>query len=328
MLSLRTNRMVYITLFLGSWLCGEAASVQAQSSNEFTQFPRIEPGSAQLAVPSHAVAGRPDEVVLEKCGAHLIDEIELAALVTGQLEIINVERGAHIKAGDVIAQINDTLARIAVEESQARTELAEFQATDKVPIEAAFKEIQLRKTQFDRIIDLWVKKSIPEFEYLEKKFQHEIAELKHVNALNQKHMAEIETQAEKAKLNAAKEQLSRHVLVAPFDGQVFEIIKQRGEWVNAGEPVFRLARLDRVRIRGTPKSSDYDPHELAGRPVIVSIPLARGRRVELPGQVVFVASERVSDTFEILAEVENMQENGHWIISARHTDIIMRIQLK
>ncbi|HMP80455.1 MAG TPA: biotin/lipoyl-binding protein, partial [Pirellulaceae bacterium] len=150
MLSLRTNRMVYITLFLGSWLCGEAASVQAQSSNEFTQFPRIEPGSAQLAVPSHAVAGRPDEVVLEKCGAHLIDEIELAALVTGQLEIINVERGAHIKAGDVIAQINDTLARIAVEESQARTELAEFQAPDKVPIEAAFKEIQLRKTQFDR----------------------------------------------------------------------------------------------------------------------------------------------------------------------------------
>ncbi len=314
--------------FLVGIITAIAVPAHGQQSENFGQYRRIDPSTA---VPTESTTSRTtpgQDIVLENCGAHLIDEIELSALVNGQLETIKVERGANVRAGDVIALIDETLAKIAIDESEARLELSQFQAADEVPIEAAFKEVQLRKTQFDRIVRLWMEKSIPEFEYLEKKFQHEIAELKHVNALNQRRMAEIEGKAEQAKLDAAREQLKRHSMLAPFDGQVFEIVKQRGEWVNAGEPVFRLARLDRVRIRGSVRYRDYDPHELAGREVVVSIPMARGRYVDLPGKIVFVASERISDTFEVLAEVENRQENGYWVISARHTEIIMRIKLQ
>ncbi|TWT79831.1 macrolide transporter subunit MacA [Planctomycetes bacterium CA13] len=44
--------------------------------------------------------------------------------------------------------------------------------------------------------------------------------------------------------------VSRHQILAPFDGVVVEVMRRKGEWVKAGDPVARVVRLDRLRAEG------------------------------------------------------------------------------
>ena len=118
-----------------------------------------------------------------------------------------------------------------------------------------------------------------------------------------------------ATVAAAEENIERRKIVAPFDGVVVDVLRQRGEWVDTGEPVLRLIRLDRVRVEGFFDASQFNPEEVSGRPVTVEIERARGQRVRLPGTVVFISPlVQAGNKYRVRVEVENHQHEGHWLL--------------
>ena len=94
--------------------------------------------------------------------------------------------------------------------------------------------------------------------------------------------------------------------------------REAGEWVTAGETVMRIARMDRLRIPGIINGDEHDPHEIDGRPVTVTLQLARGRSVQFNGSIVFASVEkRIGNKFMVWAEVDNRHHEGsgrHWML--------------
>lgn len=80
----------------------------------------------------------------------------------------------------------------------------------------------------------------------------------------------------------------------------------------------RIARMDRLRIPGIVEGDQYEPHEIANRPVTVTLELARGREVEFTGQIVFAGVEkRIGNKFMVWAEVDNRthaDSQDHWML--------------
>lgn len=255
---------------------------------------------------------------LQACDVQLIEDIDLPALESGQIREVNVKPGDSVTKDQTVAQLNDQRAQRAFDEASLRFQMADQRANDGTEIETAYKRFQLASIEHDKAEKLSHNKSVSEHEANRKKFSKEVEQLQYEGAKKARELAVIEAAAEMVTVKASEDSIARHKITSPIDGHVFEIFREAGEWVTAGETVMRIARMDRLRIVGIVEGSQHDPHEIADRPVTVTLKLARDRQVEFTGKVVFVLFERRSgDKYQVWAEVDNRTESGsidHWML--------------
>jgi hypothetical protein len=76
---------------------------------------------------------------------------------------------------------------------------------------------------------------------------------------------------------------------------VVQVRRRRGEWVEPGETVIRVLRIDRLRAEGFVRSRDIIG-DLAGRPATLHIALPDRPKAEFAGTVVFVAPRSIPST--------------------------------
>jgi macrolide-specific efflux system membrane fusion protein len=96
-------------------------------------------------------------------------------------------------------------------------------------------------------------------------------------------------------------------IIAPIGGIVTQVNRQRGEWVQPGQPIVRILRLDQVRAEGLASAHEVDG-QLLGRPVKLTVELGQ-KPVEFSGKVVFVSPEvdPVNGQVRVWAEIDNRE---------------------
>jgi multidrug efflux pump subunit AcrA (membrane-fusion protein) len=294
------------------------------------------PGNEQAGQNSTLQAGEPvsadalsGNVVLRNCGVHLIEDVEVPAREAGQLLAVDVREGDLVEPEQMVARIDDQLARRQLEESTFKHEVADSKAKDGNKIETEERKLQLYTEEYEITLKLYQNGNKSETEYRRALATMQIADLDLATARNEQKIAGIDAKAEAVRVQAAQESIERHALISPVKGQVFEIFRQRGEWVSAGDKVMRVARMDRLRVKGRVDGRQHDPAEIAGKPVTVSATLARGRQVQLQGQVTFVALEKVGSAheFEVWAEVDNQLDGNHWqLLPGSNVEMMIHLQ--
>jgi macrolide-specific efflux system membrane fusion protein len=107
-------------------------------------------------------------------------------------------------------------------------------------------------------------------------------------------------------LEAAQEDLRRRRILAPLDGVVVQVNRHAGEWVEPGDAVVRVLRIDPLRAEGFLKVDDLK-HAPLGRPVSVRVRLPGGQQVAFTGKIVFIAPEidPVNAQIRVWADIEN-----------------------
>lgn len=69
-------------------------------------------------------------------------------------------------------------------------------------------------------------------------------------AVNDKTVAKLKVQSAQHEAELAELAVQRHRLRSPWDGVVVKVHRHPGQWVEMGEPVIELLRLDRLRAEG------------------------------------------------------------------------------
>ena len=108
-------------------------------------------------------------------------------------------------------------------------------------------------------------------------------------------------------LDQAKLQLARRGLRSPLDGEVAEVFRHRSEWVEPGQRVMRIVRLDRLKVEGFVDSRAIGS-SLRGAVVRVRVtPNDEEKPIIVKGKIVFISSEidAVNGQVRVWAEVEN-----------------------
>jgi multidrug resistance efflux pump len=127
-------------------------------------------------------------------------------------------------------------------------------------------------------------------------------------------VAKLTAKAKEAAVEAADDDIVRRRVEAPNDGLVTEVHRHKGEWVNPGDPILTIVRMDKVKVEGRLDFAVVSPMQVKDRPVTVSILLTGNRSVEFTGQIVFVAPKLVHGKYRVVAEVENREERGVWLL--------------
>lgn len=109
----------------------------------------------------------------------------------------------------------------------------------------------------------------------------------------------------KKSVEVAREKLARRQLKSPLTGMVVEKLRDEGEWVEAGEPVLRVIRIDRLLVEGYVDADLIDESD-RGRAVVVRGDSRRGL-VTVEGRIIFVSPEvdSVNRQVQVKAEIDN-----------------------
>ena len=114
--------------------------------------------------------------------------------------------------------------------------------------------------------------------------------------------------------------IDRRRILAPFDGQILEVFRHQNEWVQPGEPIIRLARLDKLQVDGWVYYKDNEPSEVDGCEVTIEVGVGHGRTTRATGRIVYVSPiaeglEEGKLRYRVRAEIANRREQDHWVIS-------------
>lgn len=253
----------------------------------------------------------------ETCYVEYVDEIEVPALETGLLEEVNVNEGDTISAGSPIARIDDRIPRLQLKQAEVRIANANRTAQDVTSIEAAEKQIQLTSQRYQTTKRLEQKGARSSEERKTARYEYEVAILQKRSAQMRQLEAIGEASLEDARANEAAERIRRHNISALFDGVVIDKFKHQGEWVQAGESIVKVARMDKLYVTRLISNLEFNPSDVKGKRVKVVAELARGEKLEFDGKITVIGSRDVSgkgNEFKVKAEITNQVKQGEWVL--------------
>jgi HlyD family secretion protein len=192
-------------------------------------------------------------------------EVRIAPEVAGQLAAVKVEKGSHVHAGDVVAELS--AGELAAAVGQARAALAAATASrDHVyagvraeeiaslaaEIAKAKSKLDYAQQQFDRISylarsDTASQQSLDQAENDLASARSDVAQAQANNdaavagpTREERAIADAQVKAAASALAVLEQHLAKTVLRAPADGVVSVVVAEVGENIHPGQPVLAI----------------------------------------------------------------------------------------
>lgn len=260
--------------------------------------------SASVAVES--VASEPVEV--ESVLIRLIEEVEVPAQEEGLLAEVLVKEGDRVERGELLARLDNAAAKVALDRAQTEVAIAQRKAGNDVSVRFAKKATDVAQAELARALESVQKypKSVSDTELDRLRLTVDRSRLEIEQA---EHLLEVDQLTQQLKQHeraAAELSLQRRQMLAPLDGVVVEVNARAGEWMEPGDKVLRILRMDRLRAEGFAAASHL-PDKLVGAPARITVDLPGRKDFSLAGRVVFVSPEidPVNGQVRVWAEFDN-----------------------
>ncbi len=262
---------------------------------------------------------------IDLCRVLVINDVEIPALEEGPIVSVGVSEGQFVQEGAHLFHIDDTQAQLQKRVALTELAAAETRASSDINVRYARGSFDAADAEVQQGIELNSKREglVSESDMRRRRLARFKAELEIEKSKLDLEVAKMDIEVQKAALGIADEQIRRRRIVSPFDGNVIWVyrgqdnqrVAQVGQWVQAGESVLRVMRMDRLYVEGLVSAAEFSPAEIDGCRVIVTTFLARDRKVEFAGKVVFISpTVDKRNNYRIRAEVENRRESNQWLL--------------
>ena len=334
------------------------------------------------AGPKQSSADKSRVIKVEAAYLRLIDQVDVPAQTAGVLLRIPAREGVLVKEGELLAQMDDTDAALALDRARFDLDIARTLAVSQAKVEEARTAVAEAAAASERArLELEIARKKAEsnitLRYSEKMVTLADAELQRGlaarkefrDSVSQNEIEHLQLASDKAKLDVeqaeqdaqtavltrqvkqseftglqltvkrkeselkqadegaqiavitqrvrehdvavAQRDLDRRGIKAPLTGVVVQILRRKGEWVEPGDKVVRVLRIDRLRAEGFIAARDLH-RDLHGADVTVNVTLPNSvtpnkGQVAVKGKIVFVSPEIdvVNQQVLVWAEIDN-----------------------
>lgn len=284
--------------------------------------------------------GKGDDGPVTVSGTVEVHEVPLAFQVPGRIQRLGADEGDRVAAGDVVAEIDPAdlevaVARARAEAAAAAAALAELEAgtraqelkVGEADLARASADRALAATERERLRQMVPQDAAPQADLDRAERQYAVAVAAEAQArehlallregprVEEIDRARAERQARDAAARAADRDLGHARLTSPAAGVITVRMAEQGEVVAPGQPVLRLAELDRPWVRAYLAEPDLARVRL-GQPATVRVDGVPDRTFK--GRLAFIAADaeftpkvvetrelRVDLVYRIKVEVED-----------------------
>ena len=248
---------------------------------------------ASLSVSAQVLAAEnPSENLTHECLIEPMLVLKLGSEIQGLIDVLEVDRGERVAAGDVVARLKSTVELRSVEQARNRARLTGEIMARKADLELA--GIVLHRSE-----RLQKQALAPAQELDEARAQYRVAQA------SLKHAEDTVGQLE-LDLLRAEALLAQRVIRSPIDGVVVEQHAFVGEYVQ-DNPIMTLAQLDPLRVEVVLPLSEFGKYAIGDTAVVQ--PELGGPSVQATVDVVDSLLDAGSGTFGIRLLLDNSGGN-------------------
>lgn len=164
-----------------------------------------------------------------------IEQAKIGFTVSGQIDSIWVKEGAFVHKGD-------TLMNLIKNEEEIRSQMTKLVADDLSSIASAKAKMDNYEKDFSALKKLYeTSNSVSEEQLWERQMNYDMAKAEW-------EAAKVNKSKDTLEHNLANAELSKLFLIAPFDGEIVTIKKNKSESVEALSPIVEIADVRTCRL--------------------------------------------------------------------------------
>ncbi len=247
------------------------------------------------------------QVEIPDCYVTLLEDVEVPAEVAGVVLALEAKEGQKVRAGDLLGKIDDRAAQANYKLTEIELQSARDEEGNDVSIRYAKAAEAVAKAELQAARETNKRRPgvIAPAEMRTLELSVTKATLGTEQTQRDKHLLKYAVDANEAKLGVAEYEIQRRQIRSPLDGIIVEVLRRKGEWVNPGDPVLRIVRMDQLRVEGFVNIDQVSREQVADRPIEAKVDLGRGRTATFKGKIIFVDPLiRVRGDYRVRAEVQ------------------------
>lgn len=237
----------------------------------------------------------------------VIDQVDVPANSAGILAGLHVTEGTAVKAGQLLANVDDFESALSLERARLEQNIAKMQIANDVSVRTAETEFHFAKKNYERMKKAAdsLPGSVSEAELAQLQLEGLRAKLQLEDANRTLELAKATLLLKENDLQTMQRKVEIQKILAPIGGHIEHVLHRKGEWVKPGDNVVRIISLRRLRAEGFVRS-DGSGMRLKDAKVQLAVEQA-GKTKHYPGKVVFVHSEMdpVNGRMRVWAEIDN-----------------------
>lgn len=266
-----------------------------------------------------AVAQQSPGIEVQECVVQFAAEVDVPALETGRVAELHVKKNQSVTEEGPILRLAGQSLLIRRKAAQVRLVSAQKEASSAIELDFAGAALEEARAELD--LNLRIEKDTGGAVTRERVRQLRIglkrAELEVARAQQRIDQALVAVELQQSEIAGLDDQLQRLHIGSPLTGIVLDVAKSKGEWVQQGQTVATVARVDRLHVYAFIRSQQIAASDCVGLPVSVSwTNPGTLREQSLPGKVISVNPQRLPGSrFRIQAEIVNqpkLKDKQHW----------------
>ena len=216
-------------------------------------------------------------------------EVVVSAQTAGQLLSFTPTDGQQLTAGTPVGLVDTTQLALERQQLLAQRAAASAQVAQVAQqIDALQVQQAIAQRTYERTQRLFAEKAATaqQLDQAERDYRVLGEQIQALDA--QRRGAGESTAAGAARVAQIRDQIARSRITSPITGTVLTTYARAGEFVQPGEPLFRIANLDTLELRAYVTEPQLTAFQL-GQRVQVHVDSAGGRMLTLPGRVSWVS---------------------------------------
>jgi HlyD family secretion protein len=203
--------------------------------------------------------------------------------VTQQVDVLQAQRNA------AVAQRDAARAQSAALEAQREIARRAYERTQRLYAQQAATAQQLDQAERDaRVLDQQLKAQDEQIKAQDSQIQAHTQQIEATRAQRQTATAQVTSSA--AQIAQVTERMRKSQITNPVAGTVLTTYAKTGEFVQPGQPLYKIANLDSVEVRAYVTEPQLAQVKL-GASVRITIDVSNGAHRSLTGTVSWISSE-------------------------------------
>jgi HlyD family secretion protein len=218
-------------------------------------------------------------------------EVVVGAQTSGQLQAFTPAEGNRIALGETVAVVDTSALVLQLQQIQAQRE-ATGSRVNEVNKQIGVLETQRAVAQrtYDRTKRLFDQQAATaqQLDVADRDLRTLTAQIEQAKA--QRQTASVDVSSGDARVAQIRDQIRKSKVSNPVSGTVLTTFAKAGEFVQTGQPLYKIANLDTLELRAYVNETQLGGVKI-GQPVQVSIDSGSKARRTLTGHVSWVSSQ-------------------------------------
>ena len=209
----------------------------------------------------------------------------------GQIESFTPVEGTRIPAGEVVAIVDASTLELQLQQTTAQR-TASASRVEEVTRHIAVLQTQadIAQRAYERVRRLFDQQAATaqQLDQAERDYRTLVAQISAAAA--QRETASREMASADSRVAQIRDQIGKSRIINPLTGTVLATYASKGEFVQTGQPLYKIASLDTLEMRAYVTESQLAQIKL-GQVVTVSVDVSSKDRRSLPGTITWISAQ-------------------------------------